>query len=71
MSVHRTLWYPLTPLSPTPSTFSAMRTPDVQTPGPSASQVDTNETSEETKNRKEPRGTQSTAKSDTQMQYSG
>jgi len=44
MYLHRTLWYPLTLLSPTPSTFSAMRTPDVQIPGLSASLVDSDET---------------------------
>jgi len=47
MYLHLILWYPLTPLSPTPSKFSAMRTPDVQTPRSSASIVDTDETKEE------------------------
>jgi len=46
MYLHQTLWYPLTPFSATPSTFSVMLTPDIQTPGPSASLVDPDETSE-------------------------
>jgi hypothetical protein len=41
MSLHRTCSDPLSPNA----TFQAMRTPDVQTPGPSASLVDTDETS--------------------------
>ena len=42
--LHQTLWYPLNPSSPTVSTFSAIRNLDVQTPGPSASLVDPDET---------------------------
>jgi len=42
-TVNIKLWYPLKPLSPTASTFSAMWTPDVKTPGPLASLVDPDE----------------------------
>jgi hypothetical protein len=41
LSLHIPLWYPLTSSSPTPSTYSAMKTPDPLSPGPSAFLVET------------------------------
>jgi len=54
----------LFPLSPTSSAFSAIKTPDSQSPGPSASEVKTEETLENNVALK------SAAEGDIQMEYS-
>lgn len=44
VSMHELFWYCLTPLSPTPSSSSPIKTPDPQCPGHSVSLVERAET---------------------------
>jgi hypothetical protein len=56
------------PFSPTPSTSSAMKSSDLQSPGPSASLTEMEETPEKRKN--DPDTSESAAEGDIQMEYS-
>ena len=68
MSLHRPLWYLMTPCILNPSTSSTLKTPDPQSPGPSTSLVETEENPGNTD--RNPVASEPAAKGDIQVKYS-